>query len=187
MRERSTKDAILAAAYDTVLANGMSHLAVGDVARRAGVSRQTVYRHFPSRRDLLVAVVLQEHRAFLGRVRAAATAQRSLRGAVEALTAEVLRTAREHPLFDRLLNQEPEALLPLLTGQQGALLPEVAPMVAELLAERLPHVSAVRIDRTADAIGRLLISYAVNPGDASADEVAAGLAAVVVDGLKEER
>jgi AcrR family transcriptional regulator len=187
MTAETTGDRILDAAFDAVAAHGMARLSMADVAKRAGLSRQTVYRHFPSRHDLLAALVLREHHSFQARIQAAAARRRTLRGAIEAFAAEVLRTAREHPLFDRLLSTEPETLLPLLTGADGGLLPEVAPVVAGIVAERLPHLSAVRVEQTADALGRLLISYAINPGAATIDERAAGIAAVVVDGLKDER
>ncbi|HEX9994053.1 MAG TPA: TetR family transcriptional regulator [Acidimicrobiales bacterium] len=187
MTAEATRDAIVDAAYAVIASDGMARLSMSEVARRAGVSRQTLYRHFPSRQELLTAVVLREHRSFQVRIQGAAARHRTLRGAVEAFAAEVLRTAREHPLFDRLLRTEPESLLPFLTGTGSTLLPEVEPVLVELITDRLPHLSPVRVERTADALGRLLISYAINPGAASVDELAEGLAGVIVDGLKDER
>lgn len=187
MTAEATRDAIVDAAFAAVAAHGIARLSMSEVARRAGVSRQTLYRHFPDRRDLLAALILREHRSFQARIQAAAACHRTLRGAVEAFAAEVLHTAREHPLFDRLLSTEPEALLPFLTGTGGALLPEVEPVLADLIADRLPHLSPVRVRRTADALGRLLISYAINPGEATVEELAEGVASVIVDGLKDER
>lgn len=186
MSERATANAILDAAFEVLTVHGIGRLSVHEVAKRAGLSRQTVYRYFPSRHELLVAVMLREHRTFEERIRRATAGQHTIRGAIEALTGEVLRSARAHPLFERLLSTEPETLLPMVTGRSGALLPEVAPLVAEVIADRLPHLSAVRVERTADALGRLLISYAVNPGDATIEELADGLAGVIVDGLKDQ-
>jgi AcrR family transcriptional regulator len=50
-----TREAILDALV-RVMARGLADLSVPAVAREAGVSIRTVYRHFPTRRDLFVAV-----------------------------------------------------------------------------------------------------------------------------------
>ena len=52
-----TRDAILAAAQAMMAERGIEGLTVSDVARRANVNRGTAYQHFPSR-DQLVAAVL---------------------------------------------------------------------------------------------------------------------------------
>ena len=53
--------AVLAAARELVAAGGGSALNVGAVARRAGVSRLTIYNRFGSRSELLRAVVGEAH------------------------------------------------------------------------------------------------------------------------------
>lgn len=59
---RRNYDALLAAADELFTANGPG-IALDDVARRAGVGNATLYRHFPDRRDLLVAVCVNEVKA----------------------------------------------------------------------------------------------------------------------------
>lgn len=56
-----TKAAVLAAARELVAASGGTQLSVGAVARRAGVSRLTIYNRFGSRSGLLRAVAGQAH------------------------------------------------------------------------------------------------------------------------------
>ena len=56
-----TRAAVLAAARELVAAGGGSALNVGAVARRAGVSRLTIYNRFGSRSELLRAVVGEAH------------------------------------------------------------------------------------------------------------------------------
>jgi len=56
-----TKAAVLAAARELVAASGGTHLSVGAVARRAGVSRLTIYNRFGSRSGLLRAVAGEAH------------------------------------------------------------------------------------------------------------------------------
>jgi AcrR family transcriptional regulator len=52
-------DLLLAAAREVVRGSG-SQFAMDEVARRAGVGNATLYRHFPTRGDLLVAVYADE-------------------------------------------------------------------------------------------------------------------------------
>ena len=56
----STEQGILDATLDVVSRVGLARLALDDVARQAGVSRQTVYRYFGSRDGLVRAVILRE-------------------------------------------------------------------------------------------------------------------------------
>jgi hypothetical protein len=60
------------------------------------------------------------------------------------------------------------------------------PVIQRLLTERLPHVSETTLHRVADAATRLFISYAINPPDDDVEDVAAGLADLVLNGLKEQ-
>src|SRR5260370_29298146 len=57
-----TRAAVLTAARELVSAGGGSNLSVGAVARRAGVSRLTIYNRFGSRSELLRAVAGEAHR-----------------------------------------------------------------------------------------------------------------------------
>ena len=68
--------ALLDAAFEILKADGPSALSLREVARRAGVSHQAPYHHFPSRGHLLAALAEEgfEHLAeSLERVQAAAT------------------------------------------------------------------------------------------------------------------
>ncbi len=52
-RIERTRRAALEAAYDLLIADGPDAVSHGQVATRANVSRTTVYKHFPTRADLL--------------------------------------------------------------------------------------------------------------------------------------
>lgn len=53
----STGDRILDAAASCVLAFGVDRVTLAEIARRAGVSRPTVYRRFPDTRSILAALL----------------------------------------------------------------------------------------------------------------------------------
>ena len=55
--ETSVDERILDAAAECVLAFGVARVTLAEIARRAGVSRPTVYRRFPDTRSILAAVL----------------------------------------------------------------------------------------------------------------------------------
>ena len=186
MSARPTHDRILDAAHAAMATHGLAKLSLEDVAREAGMSRQTVYRHFGSKEALVTAAIIREEQVFLDQMTAAISEHDDLRPAMEAGIVAGLRAAREHPLLDRLLATKPEALLPFLTTGGGPVLSAARPVIQRLLEQRLPHASNTALHRVADATTRLFISYAINPPDDDVEEVAAGLADLVLNGLKHE-
>ncbi|MBW3561870.1 MAG: TetR family transcriptional regulator [Actinobacteria bacterium] len=186
MTTETTRERILDATIEAISMHGLSRLGVEDVASAAGVSRQTVYRYFGSRDELIRAAIVGEERQLMQRIAAAAQRHTDLRPSVEAAILEALVAAREHPLLDRLLATEPEALLPALLHGSGPVLTAALPVLEDLLSERLPHLSPVLVHRAADATTRLLVSYAVNPTDEPLEQVATELADLLVHGLKAE-
>lgn len=48
---------MLAAAADLVLIDGVHGFSIDEVARRSGVAKTTIYRHFPTRNELLIAAI----------------------------------------------------------------------------------------------------------------------------------
>jgi AcrR family transcriptional regulator len=69
----STRDRILAAAYELFSRRGIRDVGVDEVIARAGVAKASLYRHFPSKDDLVVAFLdLREERWTVGWVEAEA-------------------------------------------------------------------------------------------------------------------
>ncbi|CAM5460056.1 TetR family transcriptional regulator [Streptomyces spiroverticillatus] len=60
-RSRAADEAILVAALDLLIERGMSATSIEQIARRAGVTRATVYRRFPNLTDLLVHAIEWEY------------------------------------------------------------------------------------------------------------------------------
>lgn len=181
-----TRERILDAAFAALTAHGLGRMSLEDVAREAGLSRQTVYRYFGGKDALITACILREEEGFIARVAEAASAHEEVRPALEAAITTMLRAAREHPLLDRLLATEPEALLPFLTTGAGPVLSAARPLLEQLFTSRLPHLSAQTVRRVADLTTRLFISYAINPPDDAVEDVATGLADLLLNGLKEQ-
>jgi AcrR family transcriptional regulator len=140
---------------------------MGDVARRAGLPRQTLYRYFPSKDAPVASVVVSETAGLVDRIVLAAAPHDEPEATMTAALTAALRVLRDHPLLDRLLTTEPEALLPLLTTDGGPVMVHVRTVVEQIVSDRTPDVAddpdALR--RFADVVTRLLISYAISAPD----------------------
>lgn len=178
-----TQRRILDASLTVMSRHGLSRLALEDVARVAGVSRQTVYRYAGNREGLIQQTILREEEAFLERMRDAADQHTELRAALQAAIAAALTTARAHPLLDRLLETEPQVLLPFLTDGAGPVLSSAKTVVEELFARFLPQLSDAGRERAADAATRLFVSYAVSPATVDNEVLAAALADLLSGGV----
>lgn len=181
-----TRSRILDAAFRTVATFGLSRLTVDDVARAAALSRQTVYRYFESKDALIVALVYREEEAFLEGVRRAHADAATLEEAMERAILFCLRLAREHPLLDRLLESEPEVLLPYLTTRGAGLIVRGRGLIEELARGR-DDVKPDLIPRMADLAVRAIVSYTLTPGDDPPEQVAQETARVIAAAVGKRR
>jgi AcrR family transcriptional regulator len=116
-------DRLLDAARACVLAVGVRRTTVTDVARRAGVSRMTLYRRFPDLEGVLSALMTREFGRVVAQAaeRAAADEDATARERVVAMVVHGARSLAEDPLFVRLLDVDPELLLPYVTQRLGGM------------------------------------------------------------------
>lgn len=112
MPDAST-EAILDAALAEFDRHGIRKVALDDVARRAGVSRTTIYRRFANRDDLVAAVMDRENaRLFADIAAELKNARPQSNPYVEAFTAAMLRS-RGHRVLNRMIADEPALSLEL--------------------------------------------------------------------------
>jgi AcrR family transcriptional regulator len=134
MSQRNDDDPVLDAARACVLAVGVRRTTVTDVARRAGVSRMTLYRRFPDLEGVLAALMTRE----FGRLVADAAAQAegaTTRARVVEMVVHGSRALAEDPLFERLLDVDPELLLPYVTQRLGGMQKMAVEASARILAD----------------------------------------------------
>src|SRR5436853_4256349 len=110
---------VLDATRAAVLAVGVRRTTLTDVARRAGVSRMTLYRLVPDVATLILEVMTREFAALLGAAEDRARRRRSARARLVATTVDVAARLPDEPLFRRVLDVDPELLLPYLTDRIG--------------------------------------------------------------------
>ena len=162
--------------------HGIGRMSVADVAKRAGLSRPTVYKRFPSKDELVRATVEREIRTIVGQVLAAIEGITDPRETIATGLLAALRIVREHPLLDRVVRTEPELLVPLLTTDDALIMRTVRQPVERILSAELPDLDTVTTRRMADVGARLLVSYALSAPDDPPDVVADVIADLLISG-----
>jgi AcrR family transcriptional regulator len=159
-----TRERILEAAYACVARWGLSKTSVEDVTKEAGLSRSTLYRYFPGGRDELIsAVVGWEYDRFFARLYEAVRDATSLEVVMERGLTFAHRSITEHEVLQRVLQTEPELLLPAMTVKSEATVRLVAAFLTPYL-ERHRLAPGVRVDEAADFLARMVLSYMTAPG-----------------------
>jgi AcrR family transcriptional regulator len=118
-RNTSAEDALLDAARDCVLAVGLRRTTLTDVARRAGVSRMTMYRRWPDMATLMADLMTREWSSLAVTAGAEAVGDTARERIVDTMVRGV-RSLRRHPMFRRIVELDPEVLLPYLVDRRGS-------------------------------------------------------------------
>jgi len=158
------RERLLQATYDCVARWGLAKTTVEDAAREAGVSRATVYRYFPRGRDELIsAVVGWEFARFFLRLYEEVHDAESLEEVMERGLVFAHKAVLGHEVLQRILQIEPEILLPRLTVEAN----ETHKLVAAFLVPYLVRHGMSEgsdLERAADFLARMILSYIGSPG-----------------------
>jgi AcrR family transcriptional regulator len=111
-------DPFLDAARDNILAVGWKRTTLTDVAKRAGVSRMTVYRRWPDMQSLLADLQVREWAGLVDEALMGRDDATQLHSIVRAVVATV-GAMRDNSLFMRIVEIDPELLLPYLLERRG--------------------------------------------------------------------
>ncbi len=142
----SEDDPLLDAAHACVMAVGVRRTTLTDVARRAGISRMTVYRRFPDVAALIQALMTREFSGVLAEAVAANADRPTVRERLAHGATDGVVRLSGHPLFLRLLDVDPELLLPYLVQRHGAFQHLVLDAFVALLTEGMEEGSVRRAD-----------------------------------------
>lgn len=163
-QDTGPRQRILESTYACVARFGLSKTTVEDAARAAGVSRATVYRHFPGGRDELIAAVVHwQYLEFFFRLYDEVHGAESLEEVLERGLVFARRALLEHEVLQKVLQTEPEVLLPQLTVEATRTLSAVSAFLVPYL---LRHGLAEGVDpeQAADFLARMILSYIGSPG-----------------------
>ena len=103
--DRRRRD-ILDAAIKCVRRYGAKKVAVEDIAQAAGISRRTLYRFFPGRRDIMKAVVYDRLTSVAAGVKAALRLCDGFEESVVVGTVETIRLARADRIFEAIVVED---------------------------------------------------------------------------------
>ena len=135
--QRSSREQVLDAVVASVQDLGVRRTTMAEVARRAGVSRSTLYTHFPDVTAATAAALTRELVALVEVVLAEidpAAASGSGRQRLIAAAVELAARVPEQPLIARVLELDAELLVPYLVHQLGSSQRAIVALVAELVA-----------------------------------------------------
>ncbi len=163
--EPETRDLLLESAFHCAIRSGWARVRMGQVARRAGVSRQTLYRHFRTKEGLALGLAAREQEAFLEGCRRAFVAQTDLQEAVRAAAAWTLKHAASHPLLRQAIEDPGSGVLPYITTRAQPLMRRGRDLLARLIAGLDPTLDAGAVDLTADVVTRELFSHVITPSE----------------------
>ncbi|MBA2348694.1 MAG: TetR/AcrR family transcriptional regulator [Solirubrobacterales bacterium] len=159
-----TNEAIADAALRQFELFGLSRSTMDEISRRAKIARVTLYRRFPGKDALIDAVMQRELRRFLADLDDAVAPyddadDRFVEGFIF-----VLNAMRSHRLLQRVLESEPETILPNLTVQGAPFLGAAREyLAARLLRDYGENRSSDEVLIVADIVVRLLLSFLLTP------------------------
>lgn len=157
---------ILDAAEECLLEHGYEARLHALIAKKAGLSRPTVYKHVGDQTAIIEALFHREFLRFgemLEPVFAAAKNPRT--GFIDAIV-RIVQHGRHHPLLQKGLKENPEQVLPYLTVKARPFIDQttilLAPYFRQLLTEE--QLASINVKAAAEWSFRIAASLLVTPG-----------------------
>lgn len=170
-------EAILDAALIEFERHGIHRVALDDVARRAGVSRTTIYRRFANKDELIAAVMDRENaRLFVDIAEELKQARPQSNYYAEAFTSALVRS-RNHRVLNRMVTDEPALSLQLARRHYGAAVQRIENALREIFPPGFAdRVGPEAVHELADNIWRYALMAMLVPSAEpieTADEIRA--------------
>jgi AcrR family transcriptional regulator len=161
--KRLLRETLLDAADALLDDRPWAKISMGEVARRAGVSRQTLYNEFGGRREFAEAFVLREADRLLSSaelqiVNHAADPRAAITGAVRTF----LEAAARNRLLQSMVSEPDDGLLALVTTRDAVLTTAVE-RLSGVIGRTWPGVDPGAVRRLTETVVRLGISHATLP------------------------
>lgn len=115
----ATENVYLDAALECILDIGVKRTTMTDIARRAGVARMTIYRKWPDMLALLGDLMVREWLAEADEIRSGEAAVAVEAGALAQMVVDVCRSMRQNALFHKIVDVDPEFLVPYIFYRRG--------------------------------------------------------------------
>ena len=138
---------------------------VEDISVESGVSRATIYRHFPAGRDAIVSATVADQ--VDGFSIALAEEVSDAVSTHELLVTGIMsahRRLQAHELFARVMAVEPEIVLPSLTTESNRLVGVIAQFIVPFVEAEAPDMFEGEVLARCDYLARLFLSHLQSPG-----------------------
>jgi AcrR family transcriptional regulator len=163
----SLRDRILDAGVDLICTEGWRRVTMAQLAQRAGISRQMVYKEIGARDKLAKAIIARHADRFLDGVIERLRAHRGDPVAgIGAAVDYVLRAAADDPLLKGVLSAAHgggQELLPLLTTNSEAMLQQSVQTLLTEATALYPGLPPGRLATLAEVVVRLTMSHLIRP------------------------
>lgn len=157
---------ILEAAEECFARYGFQKTSMEDIAREAGLSRRSVYRHFPDKSALFSQVAAGRTRMFLDEIVRRTAELEGLSAQIEEVARLTNRFIREDPISAALLRVDPDSLARMVTTEARGLLAmameAIIPLI-ETARDRGEVRSDLDVQRAAEWITRMVFSLTATP------------------------
>lgn len=162
--ETEVRTRILEGTYAAIAERGIAGTSLGDAALASGVSRATLYRYFPGGRDELIgAVIVFETLRFFQRLAEAVEGAPDLDQLLVDAIVFAHRQVAGHAVLQKVLETEPELVVPRLTLESANLVGLIARFLeGRFEASELP--AGVEPGEAADYVARMVLSFIASPG-----------------------
>ena len=120
-REDET-DRVLDAAAALLAENGLRGVSMEAIARRAGMSRATLFRRVPGRDALLMSLARRESDRLIAKMESASASSSTLEDRLATGFVVFVRGICNDRVLRRLIERDPDRMLPLLTTQGAGIL-----------------------------------------------------------------
>lgn len=164
--QADTPARILDAAEECFARYGLNKTSMEDIAREAGMSRRSVYRHFPDKAALFGRVAASRTRIFLDEIVARTAEIEGLSAQIEEVARLTNRFIREDPISAVMAREDPDSLA--RTVSTGA-----RPLLAMAMEAIVPLIEAARdsgevradldVARASEWIARMIFSLSATP------------------------
>ncbi len=159
------RESLLDAARRLLEDRPWAQITMSDVARAAGLSRQTLYKELGTRDEFAQQFVIREGARFLDAVERAIEGRLDEpRAAIQAGLEVFLTAASDDPLVKLLLADDGTGgMLPLVTTQSGPVLVWASARLEQAMRAGWPQAREEDLELLADTFVRLAISYVTMP------------------------
>lgn len=167
--DETVHEQVIDGALAALLDFGIKRTTMNEIARRSGVSPASLYRWYGTKDTLVAAVGIRETQRFLAELEAGVDLDAPPDEQLAEVSVQVARRLRNQPLLRRLIETEPEAILPRLTTDGAPIIEAGAAYLTAHIQRLMDEGRVERFDPRplAEMLARVTHSLLLTPSTAT--------------------